>query len=188
MMKPTAKRAGIAFLLATLGRPGLAASSEAEPGAAYPPRAPLGPPPGRWVRESELVQHAEPAQQALFGELGGPGLLYSLNYEFRFIPELGARIGLTVLPPCMFRCQVYAGGPFTMSAFINGERHHMEVGAGFTGFLVNDDVQFVEGHIGYRYEPVDGGFVFRAMITPMVRLNRRHEVIPWGGLSAGYSW
>ncbi len=141
---------------------------------------------GYWVREP--IVH-EPANQAVFAELGGPALLYSLNYEYRFIPELGARAGLTVLPACIFRCQTYVGIPLTMSAFVGSESHHLEMGAGITAFLIEDkDSRFLEAHIGYRYEPVYGGFVFRAMFTPIFRMNKPKDWLPWGGLSGGYSW
>jgi hypothetical protein len=142
-----------------------------------------------WPSQPVYEPLVEPPQNAFYGELGGSGLLYSVNYEFRFIPELGARVGLTVIPFCIFRCKTYVGGPITMSTFLGEGSHHVELGAGVTAFFVNDnDARWVEGHIGYRYEAVDGGFLFRAMFTPLFRMNKLNDALPWGGLSAGYSW
>jgi hypothetical protein len=131
----------------------------------------------------------EPPQHAFFVEIGGAALAYSLNYEYRPIPDFGMRIGASVIPLCIFgSCELLIGSPVTLGTYFGTGSHHMELGGGATVFLGDDDARFAYPQAGYRYEPADGGFVFRAMFSVLVRINKPKDVLPWLGLSTGYSF
>ncbi len=152
------------------------------------PPPPPAAPEGMWVRVEDLPRPEAPS--AVFFELGGAALAYSANYEHRFIPELGLRVGLGVVPVCIFKCGTLVIVPFSMHAILMTEgRHHIELGAGATVVLIDDDDgRFAFPEIGYRYERPDGGFLFRAVFTPMFRINKVRDFLPWGGVSFGYGW
>jgi hypothetical protein len=137
-----------------------------------------------WARAEEA-----PSEHAAFIEAGGAAVLYSVNYEYRFIPELGLRAGISVVPLCIFRCTTVAILPVSINGIVGEGNHHFEYGAGFTYVtLDDDDARFVFPELGYRYENPSGGFLFRATFTPLVRLRKPKDVLPWGGVSFGYGW
>jgi len=126
---------------------------------------------------------------ALYVEAAGAALLYSVNYEYRPIPELGGRVGFSAIPLCLFgKCNLYVGGPLAVTAYIGKGSHHLELGGGVTLFVGDDDSRFVVPELGYRYEPPGGGLVLRAMFTPLFRMNDVKDWLPWGGVTAGRSF
>jgi hypothetical protein len=153
---------------------------------------------------------AQPAQNALYAELGGNSGWYSLNYE-RFIrPDAAVRVGLSYMSvtatagsgtdqasanatwatlPLMFE---YLG--------VHAGSHALELGAGvnmmyFSGTAATFDATAMSSGIvpvgtatiGYRYSNPDGGFVFRAGYTPLIFVTtEQKEIFHWGGMSFGY--
>jgi hypothetical protein len=136
------------------------------------------------------VEPPREAENAIFFELGGAALVYSVNYEHRFIPELGLRAGAGVVPLCIFdSCESFVVVPVSMYGIIGEGSHRLELGGGFTVTSLHDnDAQFAVPDIAYRYERREGGLQFRAAFTPMFRLRRLSEAFPWGGVSFGYGW
>jgi hypothetical protein len=127
------------------------------------------------------------ATKAAFVELGGPGLVYSLNFEWRPVAPLGLRVGASLFPLCMFGdCAVV---PIALGSvhwiFFDGD-HHLELGAG-ASVAPEDDARFLSPSIGYRYHPREGGFLFRAVFSPVFRMNDPTDALPWAGLSFGWS-
>ncbi|MBL7737740.1 MAG: hypothetical protein JNK14_00870 [Chitinophagaceae bacterium] len=137
--------------------------------------------------------HAQPAQSIYF-ELGGPGLA-SVNFDSRFSNKedgVGGRIGI---------------GGFSIDGtsalfipvginFILGKdnRNYFEFGGGVTPVIISDDLidgdSFTGtfGHLlfGYRMQPANGGFTFRAFISPVFGSG---GFIPYyGGVSFGYKF
>jgi len=136
--------------------------------------------------------------QILFGELGGPGLSLSLNYDQRFSGAqrggLGFRIG----------AGYYGTGgntvfsiPFQVNYLIGQTNNFIELGGGTT-FLnstgdntgktfIFDRVTGLIGTatIGYRYQPIDKKLNFRLDFVPIFY----DEGIIWaGGVSIGYNF
>lgn len=111
--------------------------------------------------------------KSVFAELGGPGLA-SVNYDTRFTGKedgIGGRIGVGGF-------STSAGGLVTIPLAINyllgkDQRNYFEVGAGYTPVFISGDEEgmftgsFGHLHFGYRLQPADGGFTFRAGITPV---------------------
>jgi len=161
---------------------------------------------------SLMAQNQEPiAGKMFYAELGGQGVLMSVNWDARFKPNtrlgFGYRVGVgfgigefreDYSPYYGYESVTKAyytipvginyvlGKPNTASAF--------EVGAGAT-FLTRkvslyDYNTNKEGHfIGtlvfmYRLSPVNGGFAFRVGFTPMI--GTAGDFFPMGAISFGY--
>jgi hypothetical protein len=148
------------------------------------------------------------AKNALYVDLLGPGLLYSLNYDREIIPDLSARIGISYMSlgassgdgsaSVSFS---YLAVPITASYLgIGSQNNCLELGGGpvimnFKGSgLVKSNDESVSagasvttlaltGMAGYRHQPADGGFVFRIGVSPMMVLGA--NFVPWGYLSLG---
>jgi len=144
-----------------------------------------------FVIASYQVMTAQSAQSVYF-ELGGPGLA-SFNYDTRFTGRedgIGGRIGVGGFT-------VDGDGvvflPIGLNYLLgNDGRHYFELGAGATPIFgtSSGDGTFSElfGHLvfGYRLQPVNGGFSFRAFICPIFG---NGAFIPYyAGLSFGYKF
>jgi hypothetical protein len=115
------------------------------------------------------------AKNAFYFELAGNALFVSLNYE-RFIQKnMSIRVGYG-------SAAIYHHAVPVMFNFFVGENHRLELGAGVVflferepfirGYIFNDEnLTLLSGTFGYRYQPVDGGFVFRAGLNPSYALS-----------------
>lgn len=141
---------------------------------------------------------ASPAK-AVYFELGGPGIA-SLNYDMRFTKSesgIGGRIGFggfsigsnTERTTAIF---IPVGINYIMG---KDEKNYFEIGGGITPVLISDtysgtsdNFRSTFGHlnIGYRMQPKDGGFFFRAAINPVFAKNFFWPY--YGGLSFGYKF
>ena len=129
--------------------------------------------------------------QSVYAELGGPGLA-SLNFDTRFSKTnggFGGRAGIGGF-------SVDGAGIIFIPVGLNylfskDNRNYFEVGAGVTpcfgsGELADGVFSSTFGHVllGYRMQPVDGGFTFRAFISPV--FGNSFFVPYYGGVSFGY--
>jgi len=137
--------------------------------------------------------------QNVYIELGGPGLLFSANYDTRFSQRrdgLGGRIGLGFIE---------TGGvsvvtvPVQLNYLLGKKDKYFEIGLGATYASFNSGSDFFSDGskpltastvlgtmtFGYRYQPVDGGFNFRASFTPIFY---SANFVPYGGISFGYTF
>lgn len=106
------------------------------------------------------------ARNTIYVELGGSGILYSLNAEHLFTDVLALRAGVSYT-------SILGGNiltvPATASVLIElpNRAADVEIGAGLT--LVTDDEHsriIGTGIIGLRHQPKNGGFFFRFAVTP----------------------
>ena len=130
--------------------------------------------------------------QSVYFELGGPGLA-SINFDTRFGARedgLGGRIGVGGL-------SIDGAGvvfvPIGLNYLLGKEtKHYFEIGAGLTPVFGNDgaDGNFSEtfGHLlfGYRLQPQEGGFTFRAFMNPI--FGNGFFIPFYAGLSFGYKF
>jgi hypothetical protein len=152
------------------------------------------------------------AKNAIYLDLAGPGLIYSLNYDREIIPDLSARIGISYLSMGASASDgsgnttasaefSYLAIPITASYLVIGSENNMfEVGGGpvimnfsGSGLIESDDEDVsaggsvttvaLTGLAGYRHQPADGGFVFRIGLSPMMTFGA--GFLPWGYLSLG---
>ncbi|MFN0275802.1 MAG: hypothetical protein ACKVPJ_08665 [Chitinophagales bacterium] len=142
--------------------------------------------------------------QSTYVELGGNGLIVSFNYDTRFSRTkpggLGAKAGFGGLAIGDFKIFTV---PLNLNYLLGKNGKYFEVGLGTVyttaGFFQDEDsnvAQFLGTMIfGYRSQPVDGGFTFRAGLTPVFG-NLKVEGEPdtfifipyFGGISFGYAF
>ena len=155
------------------------------------------------------------ASSSLFLEGGGPGLLYSVNYELLFDDDFGLRAGFSYQPLSASGSSAGGSGPvnlFTVpilaTHLVSFRASAFELGGGATiikadgagsgaGLAVSSAGTTVLGTaiMGYRFQPPEGGFQFRIGIEALVgkglaRSNpdpNKLGVLPWMYLSIGYS-
>ena len=148
---------------------------------------------------------AQKAAKGAYAELGGAGVA-SLNYDMRLMKKndgLGFRVGVGGFA-------INDGFSKTTAFFVplglnyligKDDKHYFELGAGATIVSLKDkttdsyyqssnDGKFNEtfGHLyfGYRIQPKDGGFLFRAGLTPV--FGKGFFIPYWAGISFGYAF
>ena len=137
----------------------------------------------------------EQADNALFVEVGGPALLYSLNYDRRIGDYFSFRVGGSYLGIGIAGVRAEAViFPLSLNLLIGGRSwSHLELGGGaapwFGSFGTKND-QPIAGVIGivtvgYRLQAPTSAFFFRANIN---MLFERDFAVPWPGLSFGASF
>ncbi|HEX4956948.1 MAG TPA: hypothetical protein VFV46_02120 [Lacibacter sp.] len=141
--------------------------------------------------------------KSIYFELGGPGLA-SINYDMRFTKSengIGGRVGIGG-----FSLGFDDGSSSARSSVIfvplginyllgKDTKNYFELGAGvtpvFTSASIDGDSENFSstfGHVnfGYRLQPQNSGFTFRAFITPVFG---KFGFFPYyGGVSFGYKF
>ena len=150
------------------------------------------------------------ANQSFYAELGGPGILFSANYDTRFKKSpfgLGGRVGLGFVsgyfqefdnngqligrdrsvPTVPVQINYLFGKPSSVNA--------LEIGAGVTyigkkldilNFYNDDRTQFLgTASFMYRRMPKEGGFSWRIGFTPLIA---KSYIQPFGAVSVGYNF
>ncbi len=172
-------------------------------------------------------QGESPATQSVYVELGGAGLPYSFNYDFRFdktkVDSWGMRIGAGGYS--LSRGTSFFSIPVQLSKLYGKNGHYFEAGGGLTFVAFNnnrepycisgtydpntgvytcnqysspgevyDFILEIEGspnvmgtlNFGYRRMPVDGGFIWRANLSPIFNGNGFWPL--WVGVGIGYAF
>ena len=144
-------------------------------------------------------------RNAIYAEVFGPGLLYSINYDYLITPHMSLRAGVSrwSFPAIFFLINGsidFTGFPVTLNYLAGEGNSHLELGAGVVPmFLSLDGRQIFFGEsvrgkatavlgtvtVGYRYQPIDGGLVFRIGFTPVFNFEK---IFPTGGLSMGVAF
>jgi hypothetical protein len=151
------------------------------------------------------AQAAHRAANAMYVELGGNGLWYSVNYERVVQPKVALRAGISYMSVGAASGTASAsvssmGFPLTMSYLAGGGSSKLEIGAGvlfekFSGQASSGFGEKATGSgfypvgtaiFGYRYMPVGGGFNFKLAFTPVYHPDL--GFFPWGGLSFGFGF
>lgn len=138
--------------------------------------------------------------QSIYFELLGPGITYSFTYDSRFqntLNGLGGRAGVGYIA---VDGNTVFSAPFMLNYLLGKEGKYMEMGLGasYISFSTTESadesgVMFVDESqlfgtmvFGYRSQPVDGGFMFRAGVSPI--FGRGNFIPYWFYLSFGYSF
>lgn len=134
-------------------------------------------------------------------ELGGHGLVYSINYERILVNaqnfKTTAQLGISYYPPSTGVRDVWM--PICVNELYSFGNHHIEGGLGYVVIREarrdtenNPDEWFwsgvFTGRIGYRFQKPDGRLILRAGFTPFMEHGTAHEIHPSGGASVGYSF
>jgi hypothetical protein len=155
------------------------------------------------------------ANNSVFIEGGGPGLLYSLNYELLFDDDFGLRVGFsyqslsaTASSGSGTASVSFITVPILASYLVSFGSSALELGGGATliradgaasgnGLAVSGPGTNVVGTaiMGYRRQPFDGGLQLRIGIEALVGKGlalsnpdpNKIGVLPWMYLSIGFS-
>jgi hypothetical protein len=161
--------------------------------------------------EASDAEGEREAKNAIYVDLLGPGLFYSINYDRMLTEDLSARIGFSYLSFGASASDGTGGAsasaefsywavPITVSYLgIGSDSNMLEVGGGpvimnvkGSGVVETDETASAEasatlfamtGMVGYRHQPADGGFVFRIGASPVMVFDA--GLLPWGYLSLG---
>ncbi|MEN3038535.1 MAG: hypothetical protein ABDI07_05165 [Candidatus Kryptonium sp.] len=134
------------------------------------------------------------AKSSVYLEIFGQGLIFSLNYDYRFKPNLSAKVGVG-----------YALSAASVIATINyltfpESSHHLEIGGGIVYLEVGSGVEaelfiFPTANIGYRFQPKKGELFFRIAWTPLLSFliyeATKEDIskqLAWSGISIGYTF
>jgi hypothetical protein len=164
------------------------------------------------AEESSPAAKEREAKNAIYLDLLGPGLLYSINYDRMLTDEFSARIGFSYFGVGASASDAsgnttasasfsYWAVPLTVSYLgIGSDTNMLELGGGASilnfsgsGLIESDDEEVGAGAsvttvsatamVGYRRQPADGGFVFRVGLSPVMTFGA--GFLPWGYLSLG---
>jgi len=178
----------------------VASSAWADPPSSAPPVAPASPAQPAAAPETPAPPPADQedertANNSLYLEGLGPGLLYSINYD-RSIGDFSARVGFgyVALSASATSADGMSGATASASFFtvpitvsylgIGSKKHMLELGAGATIMHVGAGGSTFDSSssdsasaglttvmpvaiVGYRYQPPHGGFLFRGGISPI---------------------
>jgi hypothetical protein len=146
--------------------------------------------------------HAGYARNTVFVEGLGPGFLYSLNYDRLIMPDISVRVGFSSWSlPALF---LLINGeirivdfPIMVNYLVGHDASRLELGIGlmptflslhgeeiFLGSVVDGKAGMVFGTatVGFRYQPKEGGLIFRIGFTPVFTFKK---FLPWAGVSLG---
>ena len=150
------------------------------------------------VEFTAVAQEEKYARNSLFLELFGNGGLYSINYERMLNKNLHARVGFATFTSTIFMNleTSVTTFPLLLTGTTGKKKSHFEFGGGvMTGRLKYDFESFtivdLTAFIGYRYQPIGKGFLFRIGLTPFYSLDDKADYpdegfFLSGGLSLGY--
>lgn len=156
----------------------------------------------------------EKAVKQFYTEMGGPGIIFSANFDTRFSNSkqtgLGIRFGLgfTVKDNeeyidengyTQYRFRTIGTIPFGINYIFGKETspHTFEAGGGITLLTSKVEMLNYEGHqkagnimgffsFMYRRQPINSGFTWRIGFTPLI--NTAGDIVPFGAAGIGYSF
>jgi len=148
--------------------------------------------PSQWIAsaQSNPTENIVTAPNAVFVELLGQGVLLTANYERMLSTTTPHNVALRV----GFGYWTWWGDSGVIvpvdASYLLGINHKLELGIGYaiiTGQASGNNLSngAFAGLIGYRYQPIDGGFIFRIGFTPLFGAKKMES---WGGLSLGYAF
>lgn len=133
-------------------------------------------------------------KNAVYVEAFGPGIVYSVNYDWRFKRQYrghGMRVGLGALN---YSDGFWAAIPVTYNFIFAREfRTNIELGAGLT-FAYGDfnSIQYADtgvfGHLlfGIRYRPFNNSLFLKTALTPLIRDEKIRYI--FGNVGFGFSF
>lgn len=182
-------RRAVALLVVAAGSAVPSASRAQETPEAQGPRGPSA------TESSAGPQTKRTASNSVFLEVGGPGIIYSLNYDRMLCEMFSLRVGATYFAFHELYDD-YAGyffAPVVANLLLGSAQHKFEAGLGVVPgwafpFRAGDYSGFQFNQValaGYRYAPTGGGLTFRANVEV---IHLKAGFLPWGGVSVGYGF
>lgn len=128
--------------------------------------------------------------QAVYFELLGNGLLYTINYEVIIDGKVTARFGGMCFPGAQPTCPV---APLMIGYLLGYGSNKLELGLGglwiynlpMRGWTVGQTAT-----VAWRYQPEEEGFMWKIGWTPLLGVGpAQNESAPvWLGVASGYTW
>jgi len=154
----------------------------------------------RLKRNANQTIVTDRAPQAVYAEVFGRSIDFSLNYDRRFSNRLdgwGFSAGLGGASSNEINNNnTYFSIPVSINYLAGKNGKYLEVGAGVSYFnaTIDDNQDFYSGGssiigtltIGYRNQPIHGGFMFRAGFNPIIFRNQFVPYYPY--VSFGYNF
>lgn len=166
---------------------------------------------GAVAQEQSTAKTYKP--NAVYLELLGNGILYSINYDRLLTThrnlKISGRVGFSYFNIDLFDEMKGTSIPIEFLGWNGKNKGHFEFGVGLCSqFVEVNDVSilgptqrtssngyYLTGRVGYRLQKPDGGFLFRVGFVPMILIAERSsgdvdrtKFVPWFGLSFGYSF
>jgi hypothetical protein len=133
--------------------------------------------------------------------LGSAGAIYNLSYDRIVYQEeqnkFTIAMGMQFLSHSPYNDNDWIGSISPQINYLQGIKHHLELGIGFTYLASMSNVFIREGiwgvplRIGYRYQRDEGGLFLKIAYTPII-IDK--EIISsgflpvWGGLALGWTF
>ena len=148
-------------------------------------------------------------KNSIYAEIGGNGVLYSINYERLFklskLFNVTSRIGYGYTDNFNFNKLKTNSIPFEINGLfsLSKEKHFIEIGSGVTYMYIEDQstessnfgTLIYAARLGYRYQKPNGGIMYRIGITPLYdfysdqqNLVKSNTWFIFGGISIGYNF
>ena len=152
------------------------------------------------VAPAIFAQTASPyTQNAVYFEALGQGLLYSVNFDHRFGENIAIRAGVSSFTVQLFSDISITTIPLMVEYLTGHGSSHLEIGLGIIpvhGTISSSFFGTFEGSpgawillgtatLGYRYQPVKEGILFRIGLTPLFGGGQAQI---WGGASIGWAF
>jgi hypothetical protein len=147
--------------------------------------------------DSTHTDTAITASNAVYFEFGGPAIFYSINYDRMVSPDFGFRVGISNIPSSSY-LETGVLSTLTFPIFLNWFPRALSQWLEFDAGLVIQSGKFILDYpditaqgsffsvgIGYHYQPLDGGFLLRIMLTPLFFSN---QTFVWCGASFGWAF
>ncbi len=129
-------------------------------------------------------------KNSVYIEAGGKAELYSLNYERQIYKVNNVKGGLAAGGAYLKLFEAWYAS-LEHNLMFGSSMHNLEIGAGanyryITDTSITADVFYINGRIGYRFQPEQKGVLMRLSYTPLFRPNG--GFLNWVGLSFGYAF
>lgn len=152
---------------------------------------------GQELSPKEMAMNSRP-QNTFFVELGGQGLAFTVNGDFRFsgtMNNMGVRVGIGYIDIAKESITTI---PLGLNYIMGKNGKYFELGIGAT-FMSRDIFNSSNQNglhtwgtmfFGYRAQPIDGGFNFRGGITVLFRKSENDSFFfpYYPGISFGYTF
>jgi hypothetical protein len=160
------------------------------------------------VTPTAYAEGERTAMSSIYAEALGGGLLYSINYDRLIIDQLAVRAGfsyflITASSSSEGTTSSVSANTWTIPIAANyvglySGSHGLETGLGATLIYASGTGSslgysssasgldaFMTANVGYRLQPVNGGFNFRIGAQALIA---SWGTIPWGYMSLGYTF
>ncbi len=156
---------------------------------------------GEVSAQSNSTEDIVTAPNAIFWEFAGQGIVLSANYDrmlFDTTPHnIAIRVGIGFWAEISY--SFFNGGETEVresgvtipvnASYLFGGNHKFELGLGFTyapGITYSGFSDWmITALIGYRYQPIDGGFLIRAGVVPIFG---DEEIFTYAGIGLGIAF